>query len=134
MTFDEAVAKGSPRILRNLKIDEVSSVTSGAGRGVRVVLAKHHPLNKEATMATVRCPKCGHEDTAEKFAKGAANAAPDHEVIAKAVSVSHESIARDLMKDDPTLSFQKAMTKALDTPQFSQLHRDEKMARHGAGF
>ena len=71
MTFDEAVAKGSPRILRNLKIDEVSSVTSGAGRGVRVVLAKHHPLNKEATMATVRCPKCGHEDTAEKFAKGA---------------------------------------------------------------
>jgi hypothetical protein len=31
---------GRVRILRNLQIDDVSSVDVGAGRGVRVVLAK----------------------------------------------------------------------------------------------
>lgn len=32
----------APRVLRNLRIDDVSSVDQGAGRGVRVVLTKRH--------------------------------------------------------------------------------------------
>ena len=31
-----------PRILRNLRIDEISSVDKGAGDGVRIVLMKRH--------------------------------------------------------------------------------------------
>jgi hypothetical protein len=104
------------RILRRLKITDVSSVDAGAGRGVRVVLTKRH--QQEVTLNKL------HKD----------NDSIDPETIAKVVKTSHESIARDLMKDDPSLSFQKAMVKALDTPQFSELHRSEKAARHGPGY
>jgi len=40
-----------PRILRNLRIDDVSSVDAGAGKGVRVVLTKRHSDVSDAVRA-----------------------------------------------------------------------------------
>ena len=132
MTFDEAVAKGSPRVFRNLKIDEVSSVTSGAG----AAFASFWPSITRSTrrppwqLYAVQNAATRHR---RKFTKGAANAAPATRSSRRPCPcpTSRSRITRS--KDKPTLSFQKAITKALDTPQFSQLHRDEKMARHSAG-
>jgi hypothetical protein len=115
------------RILRGLVIRDVSSVDRAANPGARVLLAKREDLTM-AKYGKGKCPHCGGslDDTDDDVGK--------HERITKAVSRSHESIARDLMKDDPSLSFQKAMTKALDTAAFSELHRAEKAARFGPGY
>jgi hypothetical protein len=121
------------RILRNLRIEDVSSVDAGAGRGVRVVLTKRD--KQEAEMVDGTCPKCGHMAELANFAGGKRKVGkvdtPDSEVIHKAVNAVHGDIAKRLMSENPGMSLDRAMREATSTAEYSRLHADERRARFG---
>jgi RecJ-like exonuclease len=128
MRFDEAVSKA--RILRRLKIDDVSSVSEGAGRGVKVVLRKS--AEEVGNMAEYKkCPTCkgtgkvGVDDDADDVGK------VDHATIAKASQRVLEDIATDIMKNNPRLSRAEATVQATMSAEYSAAHVAERKMRLG---
>jgi RecJ-like exonuclease len=128
MRFDEAVSKA--RILRRLKIDDVSSVSEGAGRGVKVVLRKS--AEEVGNMAEYKkCPTCkgtgkvGVDDDADDVGKA------DHATIAKASRRVLDDITETIMKSNPTMSRSQAEIQATMSPEYSAAHVAERRMRLG---
>jgi hypothetical protein len=129
--LDEALAGARrPTILRNLRIDDVSSVDRGAGRGVKVVLTKREgKAMSKGKAGFAKCPMCkghGYIGADDEVEKGA-----DFETVHKAVQLTHRSIAEEVMKRNPGMSFDRAMRAATSTPEYSELVRDERRRRLG---
>jgi hypothetical protein len=105
------------RILRNLRIEDVSSVDEGAGRGVKVVLTKRN--GEEVTYTTSqRTPDM--------------TTAPA--TIAKATENSINAIAERLQKRNPGLSWGEAVQQAISDPSVSDLVRAERDAKFGKAY
>jgi hypothetical protein len=119
-----------PRLLRKITVAEVSAVDRGAGVGCEVKLVKRH---EEAAMSKgmKKCKACGGRGyVADDEGHDPVDKA-DYATVHKAVRLTHESIAKSLMAENPGMSLSVAMVAALDTAEFSQLHRDERAARYG---
>jgi hypothetical protein len=133
------------RIIRNLKIDDVSSVDVGAGRGVKVVLLKRDAagrphrsppdLNKEVDMSgSDKCPNCGaklggkivaddgDDDSTEMGKHGL-------DVVSKASRMSVDSLLDDFRKVMPAASEAEILKRAADSPLMNELHKQERDAR-----
>jgi hypothetical protein len=130
MTLDEALTKGTrPRVLRRLKISEISNVDRAANPGARVVLTK-----KATTMARMKCSKCGHEGDASEFEAKLGKSDVTAEQIAKAQRIVFEDIAKSIQAQNPGMSFSTALSKVGDDPAFSEAHRQERRLRLGEGY
>jgi hypothetical protein len=91
-----------PRVLRNLRIDDVSSVDRGAGRGVRVLLTKRSE-EEDQDMSTP-------------------------ETIAKATTVTIETLAAELQAKHG-MTWGEAVQKAIVSPEVSRLVKAEKASK-----
>jgi hypothetical protein len=131
VTFDDALLrKGSPRVLRHLAITDVSSVDRGAGRGVKVMLAKRHDRNEERVtkMGKIVCPHCGGSGKIKAGDDG------DEDDVGKrftAVEKTHESIIADIQKRNPAMSYDAARQASFNTAEYSKLVADERKHRLG---
>src|SRR5437016_1833790 len=104
--------------LRKLRLDEVSSVDKSAGIGTRVMLAKRDHQTEEVSVT----------EMFQKIAKD------DSETVAKAAKMVWESIAKREQQRDPSLTWQQALNAATRTPEYSEMHRQEKALRFGPGY
>jgi hypothetical protein len=89
------------KLLRDLQIDEISSVDAGAGVGTRVTF---HKRDQEADMAETSDLQKRYQ-TAEHLL---------------------DLLADDIQKKNPSMSRAAAVCKASVTPQYSEFHRAER--------
>jgi hypothetical protein len=132
-------------VLRNLKIDDVSSVDRGAGRGVRVVLTQRGERRPLATtyISKLECspsgvvtvveadgtvhvfePKEAKMTSVEKAAQPAAD-------ISRRTRATIEAIADLTQQRNPTMSRAEALQKAVCSPEVSALHQQERLQKLG---
>jgi hypothetical protein len=124
-----------PKVLRKLRIEDVSSVDVGAGRGVKVVLAKRG----EGDMARMRkCPHCqgtGLTDKADNYEKrgGEVTVAKIHEAAAMSFDslLEHVMDTEKMSKRDATKALANGTASRDVLAQLSENHRQEMAMRFG---
>jgi hypothetical protein len=131
-TFADAFHKAatSPRVLRNLRIDDVSSVDTGAGRGVRVVLTKRDggdtvSFAGPVITAIMAIAKAGSgrlpptKTVGEMMADGTLNAdSPGDRQFVERASTTLMRIARAQQAKDPRLTWSRAIAAAAQSDEF----------------
>jgi hypothetical protein len=117
--------------IKRLRITEISAVDRPAQEHARAVIMKR---NEEVNMsASSRCPTCGQKvpepDDEDEIDTDKRH---DPETIAKAATMSAESIIKSYRDKMSGASEAAVLSAATSSPEFMKLHMDEKMARQRA--
>ena len=102
----------TPRVLRRLSVQEISSVDRGAAVGARVLLCK-----RDGTETTFQ-----QENTMDAIAKL-------QDDIGKSTTDTIESVAAEIQARHPLMDWSAAVSKALADPRITALHRSEQVSK-----